>query len=98
MDNIISLEFEKTITNLAGNRMGNQVYKEKIAPKINTNINNIIVFPVVIEDIASSFIEGIYKELGEQYGKKEAVNIMTLKAENVEADNKIKESIETFGV
>lgn len=98
MDNIINLEFEKTITNLAGNRMGNQVYKEKIASKINTNINNIVIFPAVIEDIASSFIEGIYKELGEQYGKKEAVNIMTLKAENVEADNKIKESIETFGV
>lgn len=98
MNNRIILQFEKTITNLAGNRMGNQVYKEKVAPNLDENATNVIVFPYVIEDIASSFIEGMYKELGEKYGKSTAMQIMILEAENKETNEKIKESIDTFGV
>lgn len=97
-NNEIVLEFEKTITNLAGNRMGNQIYMDKVEPKLDMKKVNIVVFPVIIEDIASSFIEGMYKKLGETYGKNEAIKIMVLKAQNEEANEKIKESIDTFGV
>lgn len=98
MNNTILLQFEKTMTNLAGNRMGNKVYKENVAPKIDENSTNIVVFPDIIEDIASSFIEGMYKELGEKYGKNTAKQIMILEAENKETNENIKESIDTFGV
>ena len=98
MNNRIILQFEKTMTNLAGDRMGNKVYKEKVAPELDENSTNVVVFPSVIEDIASSFIEGMYKELGEKYGKGAARQIMILEAENEETNEKIKESIDTFGV
>ena len=46
----------------------------------------------------SSFIEGLYKKIGEKYGKTKALEIMKLHAENSEANEKIIESIDTFGV
>lgn len=96
--NEITLSFDKMITNLAGNRFGYDIYKEQVKNRIKKGEENIIVFPINIEDIASSFIEGMYKELGEEYGKLTALEIMILHADNSEADNKIKEVIETYGV
>ena len=93
MENLIQLRFDKATTNLAGNRYGNQVFESQIQKKLD-----IVVFPEAIEDIASSFIEGIYKFIGEKYGKTKALEIMCLQAENFDAQEKIKESIETFGV
>ena len=84
MENHIELIFPKTITNLAGNRFGKDVYIEQIEKKLDINKKNIIVFPVEIEDIASSFIEGIYKVLGERHGKINALEIMQLFAKNEE--------------
>ena len=98
MTNNIELVFNKMITNLAGNRFGKDVYIEQIEKKIDINQKNIVIFPVQIEDIASSFIEGIYKVLGERYGKLNALEIMELHAENEETQEKIDDSIKTFGV
>lgn len=96
--NKIILKFEKTTTNLAGNRFGNAVFCEQVKPKIKEDTVNIVIFPFEIQDIASSFIEGLYKELGEKYGKDDVFDIMVLSAENEEAQNKIIDSIETYGV
>ena len=98
MENIIVLKFDKTITNLAGNRLGNDTYIQQIEKSLDFDRCNIIVFPRAIEDIASSFIEGLYKKIGEKYGKTKALEIMKLRAENDEANEKIIESIDTFGV
>ena len=98
MANNIELVFDKVITNLAGNRYGKEVYTEQIENKIDINQKNIIIFPIEIEDIASSFIEGIYKVLGERHGKINALDIMELQAKNEEAQEKIDNSIKTFGV
>lgn len=97
-NNIIELQFKNTVTNLAGNRLGNDVYLKQIESKLDITVLNVVIFPETIEDIASSFIEGLYKKLGEKYGKSKALNLMELKAKNVETDEKIKESIDTFGV
>lgn len=96
--NEIILEFGKMTTNLAGNRLGNEVYCEQVKSKIREDSLNIVKFPIEIEDIASSFIEGFYKELGEKHGKLAALEIMELHAENEDADNKIRDVIETYGV
>lgn len=98
MENNIELVFDKMITNLAGNRFGKNVYMEQIEKKIDVNKKNIVIIPSEIEDIASSFIEGIYKMLGEKYGKPNAVQIMELLAKNEETQEKIENSIKTFGV
>ena len=98
MENLIQVRFDKATTNLAGNRYGNQVFESQIQKKLDYTKLNIVVFPEAIEDIASSFIEGIYKFIGEKYGKTKALEIMCLQAENFDAQEKIKESIETFGV
>lgn len=97
-NNIIELKFENIVTNLAGNRLGNDVYLKQIEPELDETKLNVVVFPETIEDIASSFIEGLYKNLGEKYGKSTALSIMELKAKNDDTDEKIKESIDTFGV
>lgn len=94
----ICLEFDKLITNLAGNRFGADVYEEQIKNKIAVKCENTIIFPIQIEDVASSFIQGMYKKLGEEYGKATATQIMKLYAMNKEADEKIKDCIETYGV
>ncbi len=96
--NKIILKFGKTTTNLAGNRLGNEVFCEQVKPKLVENLVNIVIFPYEIEDIASSFIEGLYKELGEKYGKENVFDRMILTAENEEAQKKILDSIETYGV
>lgn len=98
MENSIELVFDKMITNLAGNRFGKEVYADQIESRININQKNIIIIPIEIEDIASSFIEGIYKILGEQHGKVNALKIMELYAENKETQEKIEDSIRAFGV
>ena len=78
--------------------MGIKYLKARYKKKLDYTKLNIVVFPEAIEDIASSFIEGIYKFIGEKYGKTKALEIMCLQAENFDAQEKIKESIETFGV
>lgn len=98
MENRIELVFDKLITNLAGNRYGKEVYTDQIEKKIDINKKNIVIFPMEIEDVASSFIEGLYKILGERYGKQNALGIMELQAKNGEAQEKITNSIRTFGV
>lgn len=98
MANNIELVFDKRITNLAGNRFGKEVYVNQIEKEVDVNIKNIIIFPIEIEDIASSFIEGIYKVLGERHGKIKALEIMELQSKNVEVQEKIDNSIRTFGV
>lgn len=98
MENVIQLKFDKMITNLAGNRYGNEIFVSQIERNIDYSKLNIVVFPDAIEDIASSFIEGIYKNIGEKYGKTKALEIMVLRAGNSDAQEKIDESIDTFGV
>lgn len=97
-ENRICLAFDKLVTNLAGNRYGASVYKSQVEKNMDINKVNIVIFPNEIEDIASSFIQGLYKKLGEEHGKVAALEIMQLSAQNNEAENKIKECIDTYGV
>ena len=96
--NVINLKFDKIITNLSGNRLGVIVYNEQVKDKFINNKENEVIFPEQIEDIASSFIQGLYSEISEKYGKIEAQNLMILKAKNKEAEEKIDECIKTYGV
>ena len=96
--NIINLEFNKLITNLSGNRLGVKVFKDQVKDRFVPGKQNEVVFPEQIEDIASSFIQGLYSEISEKYGKIEAKNFMILTSQNNKAQEKIEESIRTYGV
>ena len=89
MENNIRLEFKNNVTNLAGNRLGNEIFCKQVKDKIDENKINVVIFPMIIEDIASSFIEGFYKNLAEKYGKEMALNIMKLKAEHPESEKRL---------
>lgn len=97
-NNTITLELSKKNTCLAGNRFGNDIFTNQIADKMNYSELNVIILPDHIEDIASSFIEGLYENVTEKYGKVEALDIMQLVSNNSEAQEKINDCIETFGV
>ncbi len=94
----IVLSFDKLVTNLAGNRFGRKTYAEQVKAHINTEEKNYIILPDQIEDIASSFIQGFYSEISEVYGKGKALQVLELKSANPYVIEKIRESIETYGV
>lgn len=63
----VNLVFDKSITSLAGNRFGRETYRKQIAGKM-TDEGVSAILPEFIEDVASSFYEGIFAELSERYG------------------------------
>lgn len=97
-ENIIELEFKSTLTDLSGNRLGDKVYDTQVSDKIDVERKNIVRFPATVEYVGSSFIEGMYKKLGEKYGKKKAAEIMEMTSENEECKKKIEKSRKAFGV
>ncbi|MBE5868263.1 MAG: hypothetical protein E7293_04790 [Lachnospiraceae bacterium] len=94
----IKLSFDKMITNLAGNRFGRETYKNQVKNQVAMEQEFCVIIPDVIEDIASSFIQGFYSELCEKYGNEKARQLMKLTSPNEYVTNKIQESIETYGV
>ena len=61
--NIINLQFDSTVTRLAGNPYGRKVYDEQVKDKINFEFENQIIFPKQIINIASSFVQGFFEEI-----------------------------------
>lgn len=61
--NTIQLHFGKTITRLAGNEYGRQVYEEQVKDIIDFSTETQIVFPSQIISMASSFVQGFFDEI-----------------------------------
>ena len=62
-DNIIRLQFDKSLSCLAGNPYGKSVYDDQVKGKLDFKCKNIIEFPSYIDDIAISFIQGFFKNI-----------------------------------
>ena len=84
--NKIEIKVDKTLNNLAGNRFGRSIYQEQIKANIDENDTN----------IASSFIQGMYSELSEKYGRERALDIMVLQSKNEEVGKKIEYSLRVY--
>lgn len=97
-ENRIEIKVDKKLNNLAGNRFGRQIYSEQIKEKVQENERNVVILPSEIEDVASSFIQGIYSEICEKYGREKAHTIMVLCSENQYVMEKINNSIVTYGI
>ncbi|MCX0370217.1 hypothetical protein LIZ77_05460 [Clostridium perfringens] len=66
MENRIELSFKNTISRLAGNSFGKDIYEKQAKDKIDFDGVNIIVIPDTIEDIAISFVQGFISEILEK--------------------------------
>lgn len=66
--NNIKLEFEKSLSGLAGYDFGVEIYNSQVGNKIDFNNNTEIVFPNNIKRIASSFIQGFFAEIVKNIG------------------------------
>lgn len=74
MDNRLELEFPKSISRLAGNALGREIYEKQAKSKIDYAKMNIIVMPKTIEDIAISFVQGFTQEIFNEINKDEFTN------------------------
>lgn len=63
MEKIIVLEFNNTISRLAGNSYGKTIFESQVRDKINYKGKNVIEIPSNIEDIAISFVQGFTEEI-----------------------------------
>lgn len=93
-DNQVKLEFEKDLSYLAGYDFGLKTYQDQIFDKIDFSKPFIIVFPDGIKGVASSFVQGLFKEIVGQMGLIDTENNVTIKARNENVANDIRQRIE----
>ena len=68
MENSVNLAFDKSITRLAGNSYGRQIYKSQVEGVIDFTQTAYIVFPEQIVAVASSFVQGFFEEIIKEVG------------------------------
>ena len=98
MDNLIKLEFDKMVVDLAGNSLGRRVFDNQVENKFKDDSINIVIIPASINDVGSSFIQGMYYKISETYGKSKALKLMKIDCEKTDVLEKIQKSIEAYGV
>ncbi|NFH89717.1 hypothetical protein FDA33_05785 [Clostridium botulinum] len=86
MKNIIELKINNSITRLAGNPFGVEVYTDQAKQKIDYNKENVIIFPLSIEDIAISFVQGFTLDIFNTISKDEFYKYFV-----IEGNEKVKE-------
>lgn len=92
-NNIIELEFDKTIAGLAGNDYGYEEYKKQIMNKFNYDNKNTIVFPEQIKKVAISFVQGMFKDILKVIDKNEIEKYVIIKSSSEQLTNKIVNNI-----
>lgn len=98
MEKRIELRFDKLVVDLTGNKFGRNTYQNQIEPFWDSDNTMVVVIPECIDDIGSSFIQGIYAAISERYGKSEALQMLRLESSKQEIMDKIRKSLETYGV
>lgn len=93
----INLVFDKLITCLAGNRFGRETYKNQIEKFLEEGGVRVLL-PPNIEDIASSFYEGLFADLREKYGSEKAHELLSISSQNDYLNEKMNNIRETYGV
>ncbi len=86
---IFKLQFDPSITRLAGNPYGKEVYDKQLKGKIDFNNVSVIVFPKEIENIASSFVQGFFADIVDNLGFGEAKTKI-----EIQANEKVKEKVQ----
>lgn len=85
----ICLEFNKATTRLAGNPYGKTEFQKQVKEIIDYDDINVIVFPMQIEKVASSFTQGFFAEVIERVGYANFDKVIEIEAK----DDKLADSI-----
>ncbi len=89
----IELKFEKSDTRLAGFPYGRAVYDQQVKNIIDYNSETTIVFPVQIEKVASSFVQGFFADIIKKIGYAGLERQIKIVAGTPELVNSIKKNI-----
>jgi len=82
------LSFDSSVTRLAGNPYGREVYDKQLKGKIDFDAVSVIIFPKEIENVASSFVQGFFYEIVDNIGFGELHTKI-----KIEANEKVKEKV-----
>ena len=82
MDNKVYLNFDNSLTSLAGYEYGQTVYDEQVKNKLNLSNDFEIVFPDQITNVAYSFVQGFFKEIVDEIGLLETEKRTTITSKN----------------
>lgn len=91
--NTINLNFDKTISGLAGNDYGVSEYKKQLENKIDYNKINVIIFPENIKKVAISFIQGMFNEILKKVDKQEIEKYIEIQSSSQKLTDKIISNI-----
>jgi len=93
----IELKFDKSQTRLAGFPYGEKTFKNQVKKHIQNGDSQTscykIIFPVQIEKVASSFVQGFFSELINSIGYEEIERQIIIEASNDILTKKIIENI-----
>lgn len=89
----IELIFNKSITRIAGNPYGKQIYNEQVKDKVDLNAVNKIIFPDNINGVSISFVQGLMYEIVEDKGKNYFKEHFELFSNNPVVNEKLQKSI-----
>ncbi len=68
MEQTIKLIFKGDLTKLAGNAFGKNTYETQVKDVIDFNKSIVFEFPMQIDRIASSFVQGFFDEIINEIG------------------------------
>lgn len=91
--NTINLNFDKTISGLAGNDYGVSEYKKQLENKIDYDKINVIIFPENIKKVAISFIQGMFNEILKKVDKQEIEKYIEIQSSSQKLTDKIISNI-----
>ena len=92
MEKRIELNFNNSISRLAGNSYGQEIYSKQVEDIIDLFGKNVIVIPDYIEDIAISFIQGFTAKIFEKISKDTFFEHIVIEA-NEKVKNKFRKSV-----
>lgn len=92
----IELTFSNTLTSLAGNKYGRQIYDEQVSGLIGDFDDVLIVFPDQITEIATSFLQGFFKVPVDEIGVEGINKNFRYKSNIANIDDVIKTALITM--
>ena len=90
MENRIVLTITNSISRLAGNTLGREIFINQVKDKIDYSKINIIVMHETIEDIAISFVQGFTQEIFNKIHKDEFSNYFKIQGNQKVVDKFMK--------
>lgn len=90
----INLKFSKSITRIAGNPFGKEIYENQIKDNMDLENVNKIIFPKSINGVSISFVQGLMYDIVEKKGKQYFKEHFILFSENRVVNDKLQKSID----